>query len=289
MRRILQSGHPRSGNTLLWKMLSVIQTRRGDFRSFAIDSGLREIKEFYESEKLIHREDAWIDKFSVVDGRLCFVYPNEQLRALRVSPELFIGASSILFTHATPSEFVELPGMETVDARLYVVRDPRAVYVSLCHHAVRPAILRLLPSSRIRSLDEIRSREDLMIHWAERWRDHVRSYLDHADRFELLRYESLVSDKPATVRRLVDLAAPDLDEVEALVASVLEETDFAEMQRASPGHVRRGGTDGWRSEIPARALEIVESIAGEEMRALGYATDRPARRATAHTWLTSPT
>lgn len=44
MPRILQARFPRSGNTLLWKILSEIQSERGEFRSFSRDSGFRQVK-----------------------------------------------------------------------------------------------------------------------------------------------------------------------------------------------------------------------------------------------------
>jgi Sulfotransferase domain len=272
MRTILQAGYPRSGNTLLWKILSQIQLELGALRSFSADAGLRQIKEFYEKEKLIHSEDAHVDKFSIVDGALMYIYPNEDMRYVRVSPPLFLGASSLLFTHDVPTLFLRHPGFEAVDVRFYVCRDPRPVYVSLCHHSVRPAILKLLPSMKIKTIDEIMQRDDLTIRWAERWREHVRSFLTHRDEFHLVRYETFVSQKRETLREIVGIVGRDVAEQrrEQIVDAVLGVTDFEVMQKASPGHVRKGGASEWTSEISTHARRIVEEIAGTEMRALGY-------------------
>lgn len=272
MPRILQTGFPRSGNTLLWKILSHVQQSLGQFRSFSVDSGFRQVKAFYEQEKLIHREDAEVDKFSMASGALAYVYPNEDMRSVRVSPALFLEYASLLFTHDEPSLFLDAPGFERIELRFYVVRDPRPVYVSLCHHAVRPAILRLLPSMKLRSLHAVMARDDLTVGWAERWKRHVRDYLDHRARFELVRYESLVGDKRETLSRLVARIAPKVDEAqrEQIVDSTLEVTDFQSMQAASPEHVRKGGSDAWTAEIPDPARRIVEEIARDEMEALGY-------------------
>ncbi len=275
MPKILQAGYPRSGNTLLWKILSEIQTARGEFRSFSRDTGFRQVKEFYEKEKLIHSEDAHVDKFSIVDGELAYVYPNEDMRYVRVAPLLFLEASSLLFTHDLPSLFLDRPGFDRIAVRFYVCRDPRPVYVSLCHHSVRPAILNLLPSLEIKTIEEIMRHDDLTVRWAERWKRHVRSYLDHREAFELIRYESLVSEKRETLRRIVAIVDPGspFEGREQIVDSVLRVTDFESMQKASPGHVRKGGASEWTSEITSHARRIVEEIAGDEMRALGY---RPA-------------
>lgn len=272
MRSILQAGFPRSGNTLLWKILSHLQQELGQFRSFSVDSGFRQVKEFYEKEKLIHREDSQVDKFSIVDGALSYVYPNEGMRYVRVSPALFLEHASLLFTHDEPSLFVDSPGFDRVELRFYVVRDPRPVYVSLCHHSVRPAILRLLPSMKLKSLDEVMKRDDLTVRWAERWKRHVRSYLDQHARFELVRYESLIGTKRETLRWLVSKLAPELsrDRSERILDSAMDVTDFRSMQEASPEHVRKGGRDEWRSEIPDQARRIVEEVARDEMCALGY-------------------
>lgn len=283
MRRILQAGYPRSGNTLLWKILSEIQVARGEFRSFSVDSGFRQVKEFYEQEKLIHSEDAHVDKFTIADGALAYVYPNEAMRAVRVHPRLFLESSSLLFTHDLPSQFVDLEGFDSVDVLFYVCRDPRPVYISLCHHSVRPTILKLLPSMKIRTLEEIMRRDDLTIRWAERWKRHVRSYLERADRFELVRYESLVEEKRETLRRIVSIVGADscVERREQIVDSVMRVTDFGSMQKASPGHVRKGGADEWKSEISSHARKLVEEIAGAEMRALGYSPTEPIRESAA--------
>lgn len=272
MRRILQAGYPRSGNTLLWKVLSHIQAERREFRSFSVDSGFRQVKEFYEKEKLIHREDAHVDKFSMVEGAFTYVYPNEDMRFIRVNPAVFIEASSLLFTHDVPSLFVDAPGFERIDVRFYVCRDPRPVYISLCHHSVRPAILKLLPSMKIKSIDEIMKRDDLTIRWAERWKQHVQSFLEHREAFELVRYESMVSEKRETLRSLVAIVDPKASDErrDQIVESVMRVTDFESMQKDSPGHVRKGGSDEWKSEITSHARRIVEQIAHEEMSALGY-------------------
>lgn len=272
MRKILQAGYPRSGNTLLWKILSHIQSERGEFRSFSVDAGFRQVKEFYEKEKLIHSEDAHVDKFSIVDGELAYVYPNEDMRYVRVAPALFVDTASLLFTHDVPSLFIDHPGFERVDLRFYVCRDPRPVYISLCHHTVRPAILKLLPSMRIKTLEEVMKRDDLTLRWAERWKQHVQSFLEHRESFDLVRYESIVSEKRDTLRRIVETVDPlaPVERREQIVESVLRVTDFHSMQHASPGHVRKGGTEEWMSEISTRARRIVEDVAGVEMRALGY-------------------
>lgn len=272
MRKILQAGYPRSGNTLLWKILSGIQTELGEFRSFSRDAGFRQVKEFYEKEKLIHSEDAHVDKFSIVDGELAYVYPNEDMRYVRVAPALFLEASSLLFTHDLPSHFLDRPEFDRVDVRFYVCRDPRPVYVSLCHHSVRPAILNLLPSLKIKTIDEIMQRDDLTVRWADRWRQHVRSYLERRGAFELIRYETLVSQKRTTLQRIVEIVGPEspTERREQIVDSILCATDFESMQKASPGHVRKGGASEWAAEITHRAQRIVEEVAGDEMRALGY-------------------
>lgn len=213
-----------------------------------------------------------MDKLSIVDGALAYVYPNEGMRHVRVEPSLFVEASSLLFTHDVPSLFLERPCFDRIAVRFYVCRDPRPVYISLCHHSVRPAILRLLPSMRIKTLEEVMQRDDLTVSWAERWRDHVRSYLERSEAFELVRFESLVSEKRGTLRRIVETVDPESPVAcrERLVDRVERVTDFHAMQKDSPGHVRKGGVDDWITEISLPARKIIEDVAGNEMRALGY-------------------
>lgn len=272
MARWLQCGYPRSGNTLLWNLLYRAQRAEGGFRSFCERSGFGRLMEFYESDKLLHRRHGKIDHFAVRDGQLCFVYPNVDCRHVELDAATFVEASSLLWTHGRPDSFLDQPWLDRVDRMLYVCRDPRPVYVSSCHHVVRPEYLRLLPQMELTTVEQVMDRLDLAEKWARDWSEHVKSFLAHRDRFLLVRFEDLVADKARVVAGLLRELEPGAEEgqIERRTAALLEATGVERMRRESPRHVREGSPGGWRDEIRDEARRIVEETAAEGMRELGY-------------------
>ena len=195
MKRVLLCGFPRSGNTLVWNILYHYQTISSDFSSFCQKSGVGRLMEFYESEKLFHSQHSFVDNFAIINNKICFVYPKETMRYVEIDSDMFVGYSSILTTHEKVTSFIDFDFISKIDSMFYICRDPRAVYVSTCHHVVRPEYLKLLPNMKLKTVEEVMARKDLAEKWTRDWKEHVQSFLPFRHKFMLVKYEELIANK----------------------------------------------------------------------------------------------
>jgi hypothetical protein len=183
--------------------------------------------------------------------------------------------------HLTPAGEPLFPTAATRGA-IYVVRDPRAVAVSLAHIGKRPidhAIARMddpdcvLGGSIGRSRPQFRQR---MLRWSE----HVESWLAAPFPVHLLRYEDMHADPHAAFAATA--AFLGLPHGPEQIAAAIEASSFSRLQaqEREAGYVdkapqaatffREGRTDGWRRELtPEQAARIVAAH-GPMMRRLRY-------------------
>jgi aryl sulfotransferase len=183
--------------------------------------------------------------------------------------------------HLTPAGEPLFPAIATRGA-VYVVRDPRAVAVSLAHYAARPV------DDAITAMDDSaatfggstkrlpnRLRQSLL-----RWSDHVESWLAAPFPVHLLRYEDMQADPRAAFSAVA--AFLDLPNDREAIAAAVEATRFSRLQaqeravgfvekpRQAAAFFREGTVDGWRRELtPEQAARLVSSH-GNVMRRLGY-------------------
>ena len=183
----------------------------------------------------------------------------------------------------TPAGEPLFPGAVTLGA-VYVVRDPRAVAVSLAHHRATPiddAILRMDDPEAGHAVRSPRLSPQLFQR-SGRWRDHVDSWLGAPFPVHLVRFEDMHSDPHAAFTAIAAfLGLPSDHEritaaVEAARFSGLQAqeraTGFIEKPIQAAAFFREGSIDGWRgSLLPEQAARI--AAANEAvMQRLGYDT-----------------
>jgi len=151
---------------------------------------------------------------------------------------------------------------------IHIIRDPRSVVASR-----RAAVKSWGPawgSSKITSISEI-------------WIKYVsegRQIRSATDNYQEVMYQELISNAPAVVMRLLGkLGIPanlndcqryvDECSIENLKAAKLDNAPF-DLRRAGKYRFRNGATDGWRRELSATEIAIVESLAKPLMLDLGF-------------------
>lgn len=159
---------------------------------------------------------------------------------------------------------------------VYLLRDPRDVFVSYYHHQRKFAQYTGSLTDYLRSH---RGRYN--------WASHVAGWLDHADdpdRFLIVRYEMLRADPIAELTRVVRYIGLDADEMR--IRTAVEISSFENMRRLedhkglgyvaggdpTQRFVRRGKANGWRDELNAENQALVEAMCGNTMRRAGYDT-----------------
>jgi hypothetical protein len=183
--------------------------------------------------------------------------------------------------YSTPAGEPLFPASATRGA-VYVVRDPRAVAVSLAYYMAQPIDAAIASmdnpatisaSSKIRLSNQLRQR-------LLRWSEHVESWLSAPFPVHVVRYEDLHADPTAAFGAVAAfLGLPsDAKSIRAAIESTTflrlkaqeREVGFIERPYRSAAFFREGRIDGWRQALsPEQAARVVAAHA-PMMRRFGY-------------------
>jgi aryl sulfotransferase len=183
--------------------------------------------------------------------------------------------------HLTPAGEPLFPAAATRGA-IYVVRDPRAVAVSMAHYMARPIDEAIAHMDNPEALSGGSTRR-LSNHLRQRllrWSDHVESWLDAPFPVHLVRYEDMQANPNAALGAVAAFLSLPSDQaaiaaaVEAATFSRLQaqerESGFIEKPRRAAAFFREGRVDGWRQALsPEQAARIVAAH-GAVMRRCNY-------------------
>jgi hypothetical protein len=136
---------------------------------------------------------------------------------------------------------------------VHVIRDPRDTYCSIRHkvHTSKPDWVRFTPPYAARDW-----RAGILA--GERWRP-------YPDRYHEVRYEDLVREPEATLRRVLAFLN------ESWAAQILDpDADNGEARYLASGPIVTTSIGRWRTELNGAEVAEIESIAGELMVELGY-------------------
>jgi hypothetical protein len=167
---------------------------------------------------------------------------------------------------------------------ILIVRDPRDVLVSYYHHHIKfgriPPDYSLLQFAQ----DFVAGRVDTFGSWAENTGSWLGAREHDAEALLLLRYEDMLQDPLAALRRIVAFLGMDADpaRLERVVEASSAER-MRELEKKQSGNwkatrntrqdklfVRAAKSGGWQQELPAEAVAMIESRWGTLMRRLGY-------------------
>jgi Sulfotransferase domain len=241
-------GHPKSGNTWLSLMLAVLVEDGFDADAATVSN----VRRFLPA---IHNRDRRVAEFERLPSPRMF--RNEQ----PVFPELY-------------------------PRTVYIVRDPRAVYVSYYHHALHDTAK--VGWSLDDAVDELLEHgcfEDLEP-WLVRWDRHAGEWLDRRDRqpVHVVRYEDLQEDARKALVAVVDFLGLEVDPEH--IDEAVERASFRSMRAQEEEHgaepysgtkgergyfTRKGTVDSWRDELSERSARRIEEAFAPVMRQLGYA------------------
>jgi hypothetical protein len=167
------------------------------------------------------------------------------------------------------SHHLPRPGYRRV---IYLLRDGRDAMVSYFHHYNA-----LFPGMDFATL--VRTAPGLL----SRWHEHVEAWLANPYGAELLvvKYEDLINDPVAQLRRICTFAGIEADESRLIHAS--EAASFANMKQhekrlgwdhstwpKDKSFVRRGTVGSYRDEMPPEVLALFQAEAGATLLKTGY-------------------
>lgn len=236
-------GHPKSGNTWLTYMLGVLIQEK-----FGKNITMANISDFIPT---IHAEDNKISLYAhFPDPRF---FRNEG----PVYPDLY-------------------------PKTIYIIRDPRAVYVSYYHHYLQAGgnlsmedfVNELLIYGCIRSFEP----------FIVRWDRQVLQWLDLSkwQFVKIVKYEDMKKDRHKILKEVADFAGISCGEKDITMAAERgsfdsmrkdEEKFGAEAYGSKRGKgyfIRRGEINGWKEELSYEVSERIKNEFSEAMQKVGY-------------------
>jgi aryl sulfotransferase len=268
------ASYPKSGNTWLRAFIvSLISGEPVDINKLAFPGGLASQRSAFDEALGLAAADLTLEQQTNLRPRAYEIWAAEAERPL------YCKAHDCY--HATPSGEPLFPTKLTRGA-VYVVRDPRAVAVSLAHHTgqtIDAAIARMADENATFSNSSNRLAEQLQQR-LQSWSNHVKSWLKAPFPLHVVRYEDVHVDPTASfgaVARFLGLPH-DPERIAAAVAA----TDFSRLQaqeRAfgfverppkAAAFFREGRVNGWQQTLTTEQAAHIEHAHGPMMLRLGY-------------------
>ncbi|MCG8653693.1 MAG: sulfotransferase domain-containing protein [Pirellulales bacterium] len=166
---------------------------------------------------------------------------------------------------------------------IYLVRDPRDVYVSYFYY-----LRKKLPAGM--TLSQF---VETKPHTVGLWSEHVSQWSRHPNLLTL-RYEDLLQDPRAATLQALDFCELGGVYSDSWIKDAIERSSFQSMRQAEQDgglptrngiqpsvaerFVRKGIAGDWRAELCGQSVELIETTEGEQMRRFGYFKDEQAPR-----------
>ena len=268
------ASYPKSGNTWLRAVIAtLISERPVDINAMTFIGGSASARSAFDDALGIDSADLSPEQVMNLRPRAFEVWSAEAKRQLYCKVHdayQLTPAGEPLFARAATRGAV------------YVVRDPRAVAVSLAHHFVQPidAAITRMENPDAAVADSPQRLSDHLPQRLLRWCDHVESWLAAPVPLHLIRYEDMQRDPHSTFAAVAEFLGLGHDR--QAIAAAVETTTFSRLQaqervagfvekpREAADFFREGKVDGWRLALtPNQAARIVATH-GTVMRRLGY-------------------
>jgi hypothetical protein len=268
------ASYPKSGNTWLRAFIaSLVSGEAADINRLSWVSGISSSRTAFDETLGIAAADLSVEQQTNLRPRAYEIWAAEAERPL------YCKAHDCY--HLTPAGEPLFPSKATRGA-VYIVRDPRAVAVSLADHTgqtIDAEIARMADANASFASSNNRLEQQLKQHM-QTWSDHVQSWRNAPFPVHVVRYEDMHADPAAAfgaIARFLDLPH-DPEPIAAAVAATsfsrLQEQErasgFIEKPRQAAAFFREGRIDGWRHELSKEQAARIVAAHGKVMRRFGY-------------------
>lgn len=270
------ASYPKSGNTWLRVFIvTLVSGEPADINKMKVLGGIASDRPAFDEALGIAAADLTLEQQTNLRPRAYEIWAAEAERPLYCKAHDGY--------HPTPAGEPLFPTKATRGA-VYVLRDPRAVAVSLAHHTGRTIdaeIERMADTDAGFSSSNDRLEQQLRQHLGT-WSDHVESWIAAPFPVHVVRYEDMHADPAATfgaIARFLDLPH-EPERIAAAVAATtfarLQEQErasgFIERPRHTAAFFREGRVDGWRTALSKQQAAQIVATHGAVMRQFGYDT-----------------
>ena len=277
MQRFFASGYPKSGTTFLQMLLDAhpaINCPSEQNLAFLVNSLLKFSLDY---RKVISGMDERTGgQGTRFDGKLFFAGMARSaivtlMESGATEATTHVGVNDNMMT----SHGKMLAGIMPRARFIFILRDPRAVGVSLWHHKLRtePSFARQNPPMEV-------TLEFVSTSWPEHVRDVQAFIKERPTRCHLVRYEDLLGAERdrhlATMLEFLEAPAEP-----AILQAMWDATEFDKLRERElakdgekAGFFRAGKTDAWREQAPPEAIARFTDAVAEAMELVGYEVTR---------------
>ena len=270
----LLASYPKSGNTWLRAFVATVRIGEpADINRLGFRGGMANHRPAFDEALGLEAADLSVEQETNLRPRAYEIWAAEA--------ERFHYCQAHDAYHLTPAGEPLFPTGATRGA-VYVVRDPRAVAVSLSHYtgcSIGTEIARMADPNATFSASEDHLHPHLMQR-LQTWSSHVESWLQAPFPLHVVRYEDMKTDPHATfgaIARFLELPH-DPERIAFAVAAASfsrlqaqeRAFDFVERPRHAAAFFREGRSDGWRRELSKEQAARIVAAHGKVMQRLGY-------------------
>ena len=268
------ASYPKSGNTWLRAFIdSLVSGEAADINKLTLVSGISSNRLAFDETLGIAAADLSVEQQTNLRPRAYEIWAAE------AEQPIYCKAHDCY--HQTPAGEPLFPTSATRGA-VYILRDPRAVAVSLAHHTgqtIDAEIAGMADDNACFSGEQDRLREQLRQR-LQTWSGHVQSWLAAPFPVHVARYEDMHADPAATFGAIARFL--DLPHDPERIASAIAATSFARLQAQehaagfierphnATAFFREGRIDGWRNVLTPAQIARIVAAHGAVMRQWGY-------------------
>jgi Sulfotransferase family len=150
---------------------------------------------------------------------------------------------------------------------VHTFRDPRAIYVSLRRKERADTVSRVGRMARLAGpLFEIYASTSLALRWRSMARRHRRYAAAYPGRYTLQRFEDLLADPAAAVKRLCEFIGIEFDP--GMLEQVVHNSSYA--PKKSGAGIDQSTAERWREHLPKATERWLSLLCGRELANFGY-------------------
>ena len=225
--------------------------------------------------------------FRFLIGNLLSDEPASFANIERIVPDIYINSDVQLMGMRRPRILKSHePFTPLYKSVVYLIRDPRDVAVSFYHYNLK--VRQLTPDFPLEQFVNQFIDSAAEVNRFGTWGEHVRTWIAAerpAERFVLIRYEDLLADAPAQLRRICAILGVPNDETR--IQRAVQLSDAEQMRESEKKHhdrwastrgsrkdkqfVRKAKEGSWREELPAQLADRIARRWPDLLERFGYA------------------
>lgn len=223
IKKVTMFGFPKSGNSLLHKILMTIYMHTKNGYVSKLDC---------KPEKLLFKDYYRVDDVTLHNGD--FISSKVFSKFIKCDVDDLRNNSSIIWTHDLISQRHIDSLVGSARRAIYLKKNPRDVIESMIYHSIR-----MVPFNKEYTITcprELAQREDIILKWCGALKRHIDSS-KHVDGMLILNFEELIgSSKYDSILRIMKFIGLN-DHDKSLADLIIKDTDINVMKKESPNHI----------------------------------------------------